>query len=288
MTVLVFLAILLLCIAVYAVFIETKLVRQEHITITTEKPVPGGSISVLHLSDLHCKKHDAWKVRFLRTLGAHRCDLVVITGDSIDENGGTDNFIQAIRALRPAHGCYCVFGNHDYFAYRLRDALTLMFFPWIEHTVPGKDVIRLAAALEGEGIHILHNRSHRIPELNAALLGVDEYETGRDDLEKACANVGTDTVNILLAHNPDSIVHATPHLIDIALAGHTHGGQIRLPFWGALKTASSLQGKRAAGMMLLNGIPAYVSRGLSNFKFMPFRFLCRPEVTWITIRGKNG
>lgn len=288
MTPLMFLALAALCIILYAVCIERRWVKTEQIVITTEKHIPGGSVSVLHLSDLHFQKHDAWKVRSLRRLGSRRCDLVVITGDSIDEDSGTDNFVEALRALHPAHGIFCVFGNHDYYAYRLRDAITLMLFPWIKHEVPKKDVARLSDVLQREGIHILHNRSHPIPEINATLFGVDEYVTGRDDIDKACAHVEKNTVNVLLAHNPDSVVHAPHQLIDIALAGHTHGGQIRMPLIGALKTQSSLERKRPAGMMFLNGIPTYVSRGLSNFKFMPFRFLCRPEVTLVTIRGKDA
>jgi hypothetical protein len=280
-----FFAVAFLCIVLYAVFIETRWVKTEHIVISTEKHIPGGSISILHLSDLHFKKRDAWKTRFLQSLGPHRFDLVLITGDSIDENGGIENFIAAVRALKPAQGVYCVFGNHDYFRYRLRDACVLMFFPWITYEVPIKDVNRLSGALEREGVHILHNRSLTVPDINATLLGVDEYETGRDDVEKASTHVEEGTVNILLAHNPDSVVHAPDRLIDIALAGHTHGGQIRLPFYGALKTQSSLPGNRASGLMFLNGIPTYVSRGLSTFTFMPFRLFCRPEVACITICG---
>ncbi|HRZ87160.1 MAG TPA: metallophosphoesterase, partial [bacterium] len=265
---LIFLVVCCCACAVYAACVETRLVKIERITVLTGKKIPG-PIRILHLSDLHFKRRDRWKTRFIERLAGEPVDLVMITGDSIDQNDGIAGFIRSVSRLRPAFGTYCVFGNHDYFEYRISDAMALLFHPKAEREIPLKDIGRLTAELESRGIHILHNRKIAIPELDTVLFGVDEFETGRDDIEKAAFGAGTETFNIMIAHHPDTIVHAPQHVIDLALAGHTHGGQVRMPLLGAFRTQSSLKGSRAAGLMFINGITTYVSRGLSHFTYLP-------------------
>ncbi|NIS70167.1 MAG: hypothetical protein GTO12_14865 [Proteobacteria bacterium] len=84
--------------------------------------------------------------------------------------------------------------------------------------------------------------------------------------------------NILLAHAPDIIKNVATERVELVVAGHTHGGQVRLPFIGALYARTSLGREFAAGLFEFSGTALYVTRGIGT-SFIPFRFLCRPEIT---------
>ncbi|MFC2149148.1 metallophosphoesterase [Candidatus Auribacterota bacterium] len=279
-------AILITCVALYAVFIETKLLKIEKVRITTDKKINGGSLRILHLSDLHYKEHDPWKMRVFKKLSGEQFDLILISGDSLDEMEALPNLIDAVGSINTRLGTYYVFGNHDHFSYSCRDSLRVVLGLAKKNSTLRKDIQKIADALEKNYHNTLHNRNMYIGEANATIVGVDDMYAGKTDVKKACLDLKTDSYNILLAHNPDSVMYASDKLIDLALCGHTHGGQVCFPFIGAFVTHSILPTKKASGLVEINGVKTYVSRGLSNFRFLPFRFLCRPEITVITVEGK--
>ncbi|MDP8261717.1 MAG: metallophosphoesterase [Candidatus Ancaeobacter aquaticus] len=276
-----------ICIALWSVFIEPKRVKIEHVSIQTTKHLPKKTFTILHLSDLHFKKKDPWKINVLRKVSLQQYDLVLITGDSIDEMEGLHSLIKGLNMFNPTYGKYYVLGNHDHYSYTFHHALGVILRRESKRSVIRKDLELFSRTLHENNCHLLHNSHITIDELNISIAGIDDYYAGRSDIKKACQDINAQRFNILLSHTPDPVMFAPNTLIDLALSGHTHGGQICLPFIGAMVTHSILPGKHASGFVTLNDIPCYVSRGLSAFKLLPFRFLCRPEVTFISISQKD-
>lgn len=149
------------------------------------------------------------------------------------------------------------------------------------------DVARLRYELESRGVQVLHNASlhlHRAGRdgVDLVLAGVDDVQEGHPDLAAAFAGVEDDALVLLLSHNPDILQAPAAHRADLVLAGHTHGGQIVLPFVGPAHTQSELLSrKRAAGYVNVNGTQIYISRGLGEG--IPLRFGAPPHLSLITL-----
>ena len=216
---------------------------------------------VVHLSDLHASP--AVPLRYLRRVidrvNALSPDLVVVTGDLITHAA---HFMPGVAGelgrLRGRLGTFAILGNHDY---------------WV-------DGPRMARHLDAAGVHHLRNASVDLDGLR--LLGVDDHWTGNDDLERAMAGVGAHEPTLLLMHNPDLLFEAASAGVHVALCGHTHGGQVRLPWYGALVLPSEHgfeQGWYSEGATRM-----YVNRGVGTLKNRA-RLLCRPEVLELTLRS---
>lgn len=164
--------------------------------------------------------------------------------------------------LRARDGIYAVLGNHDYWA-------------------NGDGVI---AALTSRGVRIIHNRSlylHR-GEDRIALLGIEELYRGRPDINAAFALVEPQVPRIGLSHHPDVIDLLAGRHLDLLLCGHTHGGQIRFPFFGSVVVPSRHEGLYASGFHRVEDVLLYVSRGIGAIP--PLRILCKPEIATFVLR----
>ncbi len=154
------------------------------------------------------------------------------------------------------------------------------------------DVARLTKMLESRGIEVLHNRllhlQHKGGRHNGVdlyLAGVDDVTEGTPDLLHTLAGLPLDEPNILLSHNPDILEEPASRRTNLILAGHTHGGQVVLPFIGAAHTHSEhLQRREAAGYMMRDQTQVYVSRGIGEG--IPLRFGARPQIALITVVGE--
>ncbi len=271
---------------VYVFFVETVWIKYERLVIPVAKPLQTGRVRILHLSDLHFKKWDPRKLRIFAALGKKEFDLIVLTGDMIDDFYGNASALSAFEHLRSRYGIYCVFGNHEYLYYSVQ---TMLHFFRL-HNLPARKNPHLKEFSDGlKKIGIVHlgNRLCVLKELGITLVGVDDFRAGMSRMEKATAELPRDTFNILLAHHPDSLLAAKSEWFDLALCGHTHGGQIRLPFIGALFTDSILPKHLAMGNVQINGINTYISRGLSTSRHTIPRLLCRPEITQIELVGQG-
>jgi hypothetical protein len=181
----------------------------------------------------------------------------------------------------PVHG---VFGNHDY-AMESGKSLKLS---WV--------AAELALTLDEIGVRILHNESTRLmlPDMQGEnqegtliLVGIGPYYPEEFDVHKAFAAVPEDAPRIVLLHNPEVFAYITAGRAPIALAGHTHGGQIRIPFlrsWSWLSIV--MEGEvHSDGWIRDYGGPGnnlYVNRGI-GFSLLPLRLNCPPEITWVTL-----
>jgi predicted MPP superfamily phosphohydrolase len=164
-----------------------------------------------------------------------------------------------ISHLRARDGIFAILGNHDYWA----------------------GAAEVTAAMEACGVKFLTNASVAQP---LQLVGIDEIYRGNPDVERAFANVDPNAPCIAISHHPDVIDFLGGRRVDLLLCGHTHGGQIRFPFFGAVVVPSQHEAEFAAGFHRVGNVLMYVSRGIGSIP--PVRILCRPEVaTFILRRG---
>jgi len=192
-------------------------------------------------------------------------DLVVFTGDLIHHN---PDWIESVTQLVKTFSMPVVasFGNHDYGPYRGDDE-------------PYDSLLaeKMNAALVDVGCTVLRNQSKPIEHADGRLwlVGLDDLWFGDFQPKLAFENVPTNEPVIALSHNPDTAEMLAPHHPDLILSGHTHGGQIRLPFYGAIRL-NVAQTQYDWGHFQLPNSQLYVSSGIGYIRRM--RFNCRPEV----------
>ncbi|HEV2754800.1 MAG TPA: metallophosphoesterase [Actinomycetota bacterium] len=256
-------------------------------------PVRAGAprVTVLHLSDTHLKERDRMKIRWLRSLPERLGlvpDLVVATGDLIEDPSGIDPLVDALSGLPSRWGKWYVFGSHDYFH---------STFPgFVKYFTGNRDVVRakpadtprLERGLNDTGWKALTNRSEVLetPGGRIRLTGVDDPYIHREETQHLGRSEG-DALAIGLMHAPEVVSEYALQGYDLVLAGHTHGGQVRIPFTGAVVTNSTLPCALAAGPARVGSWWLHVSPGVAQGKFAPIRFNCRPEVTLLTLEPSS-
>ncbi len=251
---------------------------------THRVPVAPGTpaLRVLHLSDTHLREADTGRIKFLRSLRDRvgDVDLIVMTGDMIENDSGIDPLIDALSGLEARYGKAYVLGSHDYYQSRFKLPVKYLFKTEPRLDAGPADTGRMRAGLEAQGWLDLTNRTAMLEteQGRIRLAGVDDPYLKRhrtDHIERSSG----DAAAIGLVHAPDIV---TPWLLagfDLVVAGHTHGGQLRAPFVGALVTNSSLPTALAAGLHRIGDGHLHVSPGLGTSHYVRLRFLCRPEVT---------
>ncbi len=200
-----------------------------------------------------------------------RPDLIALTGDfvSVPVFGDTaeaasaaDPCAQRLRQMRAAHGLWAVMGNHDAFT----------------------DPDRVTSSLRSAGIQVLSNQSVAIERDGARfwLSGVDDVLGGSADLNATLHDLPANEAVVLLAHEPDYADIVTRHPVDLQLSGHSHGGQVRIPFVRPLYLPD-LARKYIWGLYQIGGLTLYTNPGLGTVR-VPVRMNCPPEITLLTLR----
>jgi uncharacterized protein len=300
----------------YARWVERLWIDVRRLWVTVDSPgAPPGGLRILHFSDMHFTGQgtiERLKIeRTARLLAGERIDLMLITGDFIHDDGGMDAALELIRRLpRPRLGTFACLGNHDYASYswlgparvawreaepghELRAAAerTVEMVKRVvtndrlylgEHN---NDMATFRGLLAQEGIRLLDNNSCRVQVdgVDLWLAGVDDLMEGRPDVPAALATMPDDgALRILLAHNPDLMLDPALQQVDLALCGHVHGGQIRVPLLGSPHTQGThLSRRRSSGWFQYGHAATYIGRGLGEG--IRLRFNCRPEVALIHI-----
>ncbi len=286
----------------YAAGVEVRWFALRRATLPV---LPAGhqDLRVLHVSDLHLTPSQHRKQRWVRQLAALEPDLVVDTGDNLGHQRGVPVVLDALGDLLDVPGVF-VLGSNDYFAPTARNpARYLMPDDGQRNThTPRLPTEALRAGLADRGWVDLSNRraSLTVKGTTFAFAGVDDPHLHYDDLG-AVAGPADESADVRMG-----VTHA-PYLrvldqfaadgYQAVLAGHTHGGQLCLPFRGALVTNCDLDTGRAKG---LHRHPAdaptdaagaswlHVSAGLGTSPFAPVRFCCRPEATLLTLTSRAG
>ena len=260
-------------------------------------PAGADPLRVLHLSDLHMTPGQTRKQDWVRDLAGLRPDLVITTGDFLAHRDAVAPVLSAYRGLLDAPGVF-VFGSNDYFAPTLRNPLRYLFpDDGRRHTgspLPWPD---LASALVDRGWVDLTNRlaTLEVRDLRLAFAGVDDAHLGYDrlDLVAGPADPAAD-LRLAVTHAPYLRVldQFAADGYDAIIAGHTHGGQVCLPFVGALTTNCDLEPARAKGLHRHpadsgDGDPGsswlHVSAGVGTSPMARIRVACRPEATLLTL-----
>jgi uncharacterized protein len=256
-----------------------------------EALAPGQApLTVLHLSDLHLTAADARRMRFLERLAAEPVDLVVLTGDMLGEPGALDPVLDSLGRFRPRLGAVAVLGSNDYWAPRFRNPLAYFLGPSSRRRrQSGRNPWReLVEGLEARGWTVLRNRRGRIGDVELA--GIDDPHIRYDDPGVAVPPNGEVPARLRLGvvHSPyrRALDAFAGNGYDLVLAGHTHGGQVRLPGVGALVTNCDLPRDRVRGLSRWGSSWLHVSAGLGTSKYAPFRFACRPEASLLTVVPK--
>ena len=267
-------------------FIEARWYRLNRLTVPTERAI--GRLSVLHISDTHHTEDRTRLIRFLRSLPGRfdRPDIVVTTGDLIEDNSGIEPITEALNAIEARYGRFYVFGSHDY--YQARFQSYTKYFTGRKNAPPVRraDTELLESKLQAAGWVSLSNRTEVLSTAHGdvRLAGVDDPYLQRDT-DGHLARSPDERFAIGLTHAPDSISRWMLAGFDLVLAGHTHAGQVRVPGVGALVTNSELPSALAGGLHRIGPGWLHVSPGLGTSKFAPIRFNCRPEVTLLQIEG---
>jgi len=259
--------VVVICLTVWGFVIEpNRLVVNEVSLPITEVDARFGNLKVALISDLHVgspwvdlkKLHDV-----VAKTNAVKPDLILLAGDFVAESVIGGHFLDAesiaaeLGNLSAPLGTFAVLGNHD----------------WV---YDGK---RVTTALTSVGIHVIENGAVRINRdgKHIWLLGIADAWTRKPDFSKALADVTDDAPVMAFTHNPDIFPNA-PQRVLLMLAGHTHGGQVNLPFVGRLVVPSKYNQRYAIGHVVENGRHLYVSPGVGTSIF-PVRFRVPPEIT---------
>lgn len=209
---------------------------------------------IVFVSDFHIAKNDLWRLkRIVKLINKQNPDLVLSGGDYIKgHNGKSTMDIELIskEIAKINAPVISVLGNHD---------------GWY-------DKYRVKKALETSGIKVLSNSNTRIEDLYIS--GVEDLQTGIPNIETALEN--TENPRILLTHTPD-IYYDIKDSVNLVLAGHVHGGQVRIPFIGSLIVPSEYGTKFACGKFKETQNTMIVTKGLGT-SILNVRFLTLPEI----------
>lgn len=269
-------------------FYEPFRFRLARIDVPVEAPV--APLSLLHLSDTHARTRTGALFRWLSSLPGllgSPPDLLVATGDFVEDDGGIDPLVEALGGLRGRLGAFYVLGSHDYFRSVFRLDSYGKYFKRHRQPVaaPPVDTERLEAGLAKCGWEPLTNRDTVVDHQGAAVrvTGIDDPYIRRHRLDHV-RREPSDALAVGLMHSPDEVSAFALRGFDLVLAGHTHAGQVRLPGWGALVTNCSLPAGLAGGLHRVGGTWLHVSPGLGTSRYAPVRFCCRPEATLLQLR----
>ena len=254
---------------------------------------PGQKLfRILHLSDLHLTKKTKSLQAWLQTLDSEDPDLIIVTGDLIADPLAIDPLLDSLDTLLDRPGVF-VLGSNDYFAPVLKNPAKYLMPDNGERDhgadMPWQDMV---STLTNRGWIDLSNQETTL-DINGAKIqikGVDDPHINKDDLSKVSNPYGSVDLKLAIAHAPYlRVLDAFADLgADLMLAGHTHGGQLRIPGVGALVANCDIDLKRTKGLhphISANGNTSVinVSAGLGHSPFTPFRFACRPEAVMITV-----
>lgn len=245
------------------------------------------SFRILHVSDLHMIPGQDTKIAWVRALDSLAPDLVINTGDNLSDLRAVPAVLEALGPLLDRPGAF-VFGTNDYWAPRPVNPLKYLMDSKREPSYVDLDWKGMRAAFIERGWRdATHTRlEFKASGVKLALAGVDDPHHDLDNYSEIAGAPNDDAdLSIGLLHAPYRRVLSAFEAdgYDLALAGHTHGGQICLPGERALVTNSDIDRERASGLHRYGHMWMEVSNGLGTSKYAPVRIFCRPSATLIHV-----
>ncbi|MEH7246324.1 metallophosphoesterase [Neobacillus niacini] len=256
----------------YANRIEPSLLEINNIDIKHSLiPSSFTGVKIVQFSDTHLGFHYTLNQleKLVNKINHLQPDLIFFTGDLLDEPNKYNEIKKIapiLQNLKATMGKYCIYGNHDHGGY-------------------GSEIYK--NVMELSNFTVLLNESILIKQKDGStisLMGIDDRMLGKPDLEHVMKQVPEDSFKLLLSHAPDIADEAQTYQIHWQLSGHSHGGQVKIPFVGALVIPPFAQnypeGYYSIGES--NPLELYVNRGIGTTR-LPFRFMAKPELTVFTL-----
>ncbi|WP_165981048.1 metallophosphoesterase [Macrococcus lamae] len=234
-------------------------------------------LKIVHISDLHIGFNYTYEdlIQHIKVVNSLQPDMVMITGDLFDKidiyDGKPKAFAPLLRTIKAPLGTYFSYGNHDQRSNR---------------------TYKIQNVVEQSGIHLLNNFGHTIDYDGESiyLCGTDDILNSNGNVMQALKNRDEERhLTIMMVHEPDYADYVKRFKVDLQLSGHTHGGQIRVPFLGA-PILPKLGKKYVRGLYQITNnnhrMLLHVSPGLGTTR-LPIRLFCPPEITMIELETKK-
>lgn len=269
------LVLLIVSVAVWSVLIEPRWVAQRTIDVV----LPGHQLKGLKVaiaSDWHLTKRPFLRVMtveraqaIVNEINASHPDIILLLGDYVADSDYVptlaatpeDEIALVLGQLKAPKGVYAVLGNHDW--WRVGN--------------------RMGDALTRHGVHVLENEVTQLPGTDGWIVGVGDDLTGHSNPTKAFKALPANAPALIAMHEPITFSEFPAHLNAISFAGHTHGGQVYIPGYGALMMTGRTPLEWAYGWVHYNSNTMYVTSGL-GVSILPIRFNIRPEWVMFTIQ----
>lgn len=298
-------------IGIWPRFIEPWLICTTRLNLPIRNlPDALDGFKILQFSDLHLNHHvsNAFLEKLAQKILALKPDLITFTGDFLCYSALKDpeklrNFLCSLKA---PYGCYAILGNHDYAeCVSINDAgeydlinnsssSLSRAFKRLLTTISLKKTVtekarniplhnELISLLADTPFKLLHNATHPLNVKGATLniCGFGEYMMGRFKPQEAFKNYDKTGPSIILLHNPDGAPHLKNYPGDVVLCGHTHGGQVNLPWmWKKFTLLENIEFKK--GLLKVDDKWVYVNRGIGSV--LPFRWFSPPELLLLTLK----
>jgi len=275
--------------AVYATWVEPFRLGVTRLTLRTDRLPAGTRLRLVQVADVHMERVTARERGVLAHLRALDPDLILLTGDFLNlsyvgEPTAVEHFRSWAAQLSARYGVYAVQGtppvDPDYLMRSLFEGLPIRLLR-DEHVT-----------LQVQGERRSSGNAYRDPAVTLVIAGVRAGMTLDDDrarFQRTFAHLPRAGFLLLLYHLPDLMPEAVAEKLDLYLAGHTHGGQLRLPLFGAVMTSSSYWKQYEMGLYREGQTTLYVSRGLGmeGMAAPRARFLCPPEIVCIDVEGRE-
>jgi uncharacterized protein len=263
--------------AVYATVVEPRLVVRRRTRLHFRGlPGPLEGLQIALLTDLHAARNTPRHLlsRMVRLTNEARPDLVAVAGDLAEDEASLESALDVLAGLEAPLGVFVVPGNHDYRDVgieRWHDAVGRR--PALVDLTNQARMVRVSRAEDPDDVAHL------------CIAGVDDLAHGRPRLDFLPSH-GRRDFTLLLAHHPDQAERArrTVDNVDLAVSGHTHGGQVRLPFFGAVVNSAEHPELYEAGVRRRPWTQVYTSRGIGT-THLPIRFMAPPEIALLTLTG---
>ncbi len=239
----------------YGYYVEPYRIEVKKIPIQTSK-LRETSFRIVQISDLHCDKRPENEKTIVKIVNDLKPDIIVFTGDAINRLSKLPLFKETMKSLNAPLGKFAVYGN------------------WETNHWPNLDYYSQT------GFELLDAQTVRLEKNSESItisgLSCNNPQSGRRTLH----NLSKENFNVFLFHFSDLIESMDSYNVDLYLCGHTHGGQVALPFYGALITMSRFGKKYESGQYTVGHTILYVNRGLGMDPYPPrIRLLVRPEIT---------
>ncbi len=251
-----------MCIA-YALFIEPYWPEISMVSIETDK-LTETTFRVVQITDTHCDEKVRLEKRLPELINSLKPDVVVFTGDALNTRKALPLFQNTLNQLEAPLGKYAVNGNWNVYYSDLKQ-------------------------FDNTGFQELRTHKKTIEKNGESIvIGGLAFENGRHS-QRLFNQLEADEFNLLLYHNSDMMDYIATVPVDLYLCGHTHGGQVALPFYGAIVTLSRHGKKFEAGLYRQGDTQLYVNRGIGmeGGRTPRVRFFARPEIAVFDIGPKK-